>query len=125
VILFVGEGSLQWTAQEISTLIRRGLKPILFGINNKGYTIEKYIHGRDKEYNNLQDWRYGKLLEVFGATNPRSFRVATKDELTKLLGDKEFSAANEIQLVELMMEEMDAPRALKWQMQLTAKSNAK
>jgi pyruvate decarboxylase len=30
VILFVGEGSLQLTAQEISTMIRRGLKPILY-----------------------------------------------------------------------------------------------
>lgn len=30
VILFVGEGSLQLTVQEISTIIRRGLKPILY-----------------------------------------------------------------------------------------------
>jgi pyruvate decarboxylase len=29
VILFVGEGSLQLTAQEISTMIRRNLKPIM------------------------------------------------------------------------------------------------
>jgi len=30
VILFVGEGSLQLSVQEISTIIRRGLKPILY-----------------------------------------------------------------------------------------------
>ena len=30
VILFVGEGSLQLTVQEISTIIRTGLKPILY-----------------------------------------------------------------------------------------------
>jgi pyruvate decarboxylase len=30
VILFVGEGSLQLTVQEISTIIRSGLKPILY-----------------------------------------------------------------------------------------------
>jgi hypothetical protein len=33
VILFVGEGSLQLTVQEISTIIRRGLKPILYLIS--------------------------------------------------------------------------------------------
>jgi len=123
VILFVGEGSLQLTVQEISTIIRRGLKPILFVINNKGYAIEKLIHGRDKEYNNIADWKYGKLLEVFGAKNPRSFRVETKDELTKLLSEKEFSDPKDIQLVELMMGEFDAPRSLKLQAEMTAKSN--
>jgi len=124
VILFVGEGSLQLTVQEISTMIRRGLKPILFVINNKGYTIEKMIHGRDKEYNNVAIWNYGQLLSVFGAKNPRSFRVATKDELSKLLADKTFAAANEIQLVELMMEEFDCPRALRLCAESTAKANA-
>lgn len=36
VILFVGDGSLQLTVQEISTMIRHGLKPIIFVLNNKG-----------------------------------------------------------------------------------------
>jgi hypothetical protein len=72
-----------------------------FLINNKGYTIEKFIHGADKEYNNVADWKYGRLLEVFGAKNPRSFRASTKDELTKLLDDKEFAAAKEIQVCAL------------------------
>jgi TPP-dependent 2-oxoacid decarboxylase len=51
-----------------------------------------------REYNNVANWKYGQLLEVFGATNPRTFRVETKDELSKLLGDKEFSAAKDIQV---------------------------
>src|SRR5579871_5490858 len=43
-ILFTGEGSLQLTVQEISTMIRTGITPILFIIVNNGYTIEKFIH---------------------------------------------------------------------------------
>lgn len=38
VILFVGDGSLQLTVQEISTMIRHGLKPIIFVLNNGGYS---------------------------------------------------------------------------------------
>lgn len=49
-----------------------------------------------REYNNIADWKYGQLLEVFGAKNPRSFRVQTKDELTKLLSDKEFSDPKDV-----------------------------
>lgn len=39
--LFVGDGSLQLTAQEIGTMIREGLTPILFILSNDGYEIER------------------------------------------------------------------------------------
>ena len=39
VILFTGEGSLQLTVQEISTMVRWNLKPYLFVLNNDGYTL--------------------------------------------------------------------------------------
>ena len=37
VIVFTGEGSLQLTAQEVSTMVRLNLKPILVVLNNDGY----------------------------------------------------------------------------------------
>lgn len=40
-VLFVGDGSLQLTVQEIGTMVRRGVKPYLFVINNDGYEIER------------------------------------------------------------------------------------
>jgi pyruvate decarboxylase len=39
-ILFIGDGSLQLTVQELSVMLRHGLKPIIFVLNNSGYTIE-------------------------------------------------------------------------------------
>src|SRR6202030_3448600 len=39
-IPWTGEGSHQLTAQEISQFGRRGLKPIVFVLNNSGYLIE-------------------------------------------------------------------------------------
>lgn len=37
VLLFTGEGSLQLTAQEVATMVRLNLKPILVVLNNDGY----------------------------------------------------------------------------------------
>jgi hypothetical protein len=34
----------QMTVQELSSLIRSGVKPIIFVINNKGYTTERLLH---------------------------------------------------------------------------------
>lgn len=45
VILFTGDGSIQLTVQDIATMLKNGLKPILVVLNNDGYTIERLIHG--------------------------------------------------------------------------------
>jgi pyruvate decarboxylase len=44
-ILITGEGSLALTMQEIGTVIKQELKPIIFIINNEGYTVERLIWG--------------------------------------------------------------------------------
>ncbi len=38
-ILFTGDGSLQLTVQEIGTMIRRGVSPYLFVLNNDGWVL--------------------------------------------------------------------------------------
>ena len=43
VVLFTGEGSHQFTAQEISQFGRLGLKPVVFVLNNSGYLIERLL----------------------------------------------------------------------------------
>jgi pyruvate decarboxylase len=50
--------------------------------------------------------------------------VHTKDELDNLLQDEAFARAERIQLVEIMMEQLDAPRALKVQAEMSGKTNA-
>jgi len=46
-ILLTGEGSLQMTAQEISTVMRHDLKPWIFVNQNQGYTVERCVLGKD------------------------------------------------------------------------------
>ena len=77
----IGDGSFQLTAQEVSTMIRYGMKPIIFLINNGGYTIEVEIH--DGPYNNINNWNYTKLIDVFNAEDGKGWatKVKTQKEL--------------------------------------------
>ena len=126
-ILIVGDGSLQLTVQEISTMIRQGLKPIIFVINNEGYTIERFIHGMDSGYNDIGSWKHTEILSTFGADSAKSksYQVKTKQEVNDLFHNKEFSSAPFIQVVEMFMPKEDAPRALKMTAEASAKNNAK
>ncbi|RMJ17944.1 Pyruvate decarboxylase [Fusarium euwallaceae] len=125
-ILFVGDGSFQLTAQELSTMIRHGLKPTIFVICNDGFTIERFIHGMNAEYNDINEWKYKELVRVFGGEKTcKTFTIKTKNELNDLLVDEEFKAAECLQFVELYMPREDAPRALIMTAEASAKNNAK
>jgi pyruvate decarboxylase len=54
-ILVTGEGSLDFTVQACADLLKLDLDPIVFVLNNDGYTVERLIHGRDAPYNKLPD----------------------------------------------------------------------
>jgi pyruvate decarboxylase len=126
VILFVGDGSLQLTVQELSPMIRKGLKPIIFVLNNKGYSIERYIHGKHRKYNDIANWKWTSLLDVLNDDTKyetASYAVTTKKELSDLLDDSSFASANKMQLVEVLMDAFDAPEPLIRQAELTGKGN--
>lgn len=46
----------QLTAQELSTMVTNKLTPIVFVLNNYGYTIERFIRGMHRQYNNVANW---------------------------------------------------------------------
>lgn len=128
-ILFTGDGSFQLTAQEVSTMIRNNLNPIIFVICNNGYTIERCIHGWKAEYNDVQPWDYKALPAVFGGAKDRVavYRVDSRPKLEELLFlDKEFSSGEtkKLRFVELVMPWDDAPNALKGTAEAAAKRNA-
>ncbi|KAM0620764.1 hypothetical protein ACHAQG_007350 [Verticillium nonalfalfae] len=126
-ILFVGDGSFQLTAQEVTTMIRHQLRVTIFVICNDGYTIERFIHGMDAGYNDVVQWKYQDTVTVFGGTDKtaKKFQVRTKEELDKLFKDESFNNAKEVQFVELYMEKKDAPRALIMTAEASAKTNSK
>ena len=126
-ILFVGDGSFQLTAQEVSTMIRHDLRVIIFVICNDGYTIERYIHGMEAAYNDVQTWRYKDVVTTFGAEEGKynTYQIKTREEVDKLFKNETFNALSHLQFVELYMPKEDAPIALKLTAEASAKNNAK
>lgn len=67
------------------------------------------------------------LLNALGDADgklSKSYTVHTKEQLSALLDDATFAAADKIQLVEVMMDKFDAPRALVAQAELSGKTNS-
>ena len=46
-------------------MIRYRANPIIFLLNNRGYTIEAEIH--DGPYNRIKNWNYAALVDAFNA----------------------------------------------------------
>lgn len=78
-------GSFQMTAQEISTMIRYNLNPIIFLINNGSYVIESAIH--DGPYNTIKNWRYAELVNIFNSDTGKGWSslIKTESELEKAI----------------------------------------
>ncbi|RMZ84896.1 hypothetical protein DV738_g396, partial [Chaetothyriales sp. CBS 135597] len=118
-ILFEGDGSLQMTAQAISDMIRNRLDVLVFIINNDGYTIERWIHGMDAAYNDIQPWRYLQAASFFGAPlDDPDYPVVTRTartwgEMHAVLEDKAVQDGKGLKLVEVFMARDDAPDPLK------------
>ncbi|WP_275541678.1 MULTISPECIES: alpha-keto acid decarboxylase family protein [Clostridium] len=111
-ILLIGDGAFQMTAQEISTMLRLQIKPIIFLINNDGYTIERAIHGREQVYNNIQMWRYHNVPKVLGPKEcSLTFKVQSETELEKalLVADKD---CEHLIFIEVVMDRYDKPEPL-------------
>ncbi|HSL05507.1 MAG TPA: thiamine pyrophosphate-binding protein [Nitrospiraceae bacterium] len=106
-VLFVGDGSFQVTGQDLSTMIRNHLKPIIFLINNDGYTIERVIC--DRPYNDIQPWHYHKLVDVFGGGV--GLEVRTEGELEDALGKA--VTTDGLVFIEIYTGRLDCPESLR------------
>lgn len=94
MVLITGEGSLQLTVQAFSMLNRHGIVPVVFVVNNKGYTVERFFRGWNAKYNDVPMWDYGALFKAFAPEiEARTFKVSTAKELDALLKDEEFNNA--------------------------------
>ena len=94
------------TVQEISTVMRHDLKPWIFVNQNQGYTVERCVLGKDAKYNNIANWRYSELPNVFSRDKKaETYVVTNSNELQKVL-DAPHSA---IVFVECVMDKYDAP----------------
>jgi indolepyruvate decarboxylase len=105
-LLFTGDGSFQMTTQQLSTILSHDLHPFVFLINNRGYTVERAILGREAPYNDVANWRYAELPRVLCRdTTAESFVVETSEQLRQVLD----ALHSGLVFVEAVMAPEDAP----------------
>jgi TPP-dependent 2-oxoacid decarboxylase len=107
-LALIGDGALQMSVQELSSLCRHKIPAVLLVMNNNGYTTERVIH--EGPYNDIQPWQYHKLPEVFGGGWGR--RVSTEDALEAALNDAR-GRNDGPAVIEVMLDEWDVSDALK------------
>jgi indolepyruvate decarboxylase len=86
LVLVTGDGSHQLTVQEIGQFGRRGLKPIVFVLNNSGYLIERLLCKNPAiAYNDVASWRYSEIPHALGCDGWFTARVTTCGEFDQAL----------------------------------------
>jgi pyruvate decarboxylase len=112
VIAFIGDGSFQVTAQDVSTMIRCGQKTIIFLINNGGYTIEVEIH--DGPYNVIKNWNYTGLVDAIhnGEGKCWTAKVTCEEELKDAIETAMGPKQDSLCFIEVIVHKDDTSKEL-------------
>ncbi|WP_346825790.1 alpha-keto acid decarboxylase family protein [Serratia inhibens] len=111
VLLLIGDGAAQLTAQEIGSMLRDGLKPVIFLLNNEGYTVERAIHGPEQRYNDIAQWNWTQLPQALaGEHQVKTLRVTEQEQLRQAL--REVGDSPQLAFVEVVLPKMDIPELL-------------
>uniref|UniRef100_A0A7S0YE52 pyruvate decarboxylase n=1 Tax=Polytomella parva TaxID=51329 RepID=A0A7S0YE52_9CHLO len=110
-LAFVGDGSFQMTAQEVSTMLRYGLKPIIFLINNGGYASEADI--ADGPYNIIKNWDYTKFVKALRNDEGQLYtaKVKTEKEFVVALAEA-VRRTDELCFIEIFVNKDDCSKEL-------------
>jgi alpha-keto-acid decarboxylase len=122
-ILLIGDGAAQVTAQELSTIVRAGLSPVVLVVDNDGYTVERAIHGPEQAYNDIAHWDWTAAPALFGSGKVGvARRVATAGELDEALAEAESSSG--LALIQAVVPRMDVPPLLESLARAASAANA-
>jgi alpha-keto-acid decarboxylase len=122
-ILLIGDGAAQVTAQELSTILRAGLSPVVIVVDNDGYTIERAIHGAEQPYNDIAHWDWTAAPALFGSGRVSvARRVFTAGELDEALDVAD--RPGELALIQAVVPRMDIPPLLESLARAASAANA-
>ncbi|HGM6823201.1 TPA: alpha-keto acid decarboxylase family protein [Serratia marcescens] len=111
VLVFIGDGAAQFTAQELGSMLRDGLKPVIFLLNNGGYTVERAIHGPEQRYHDIARWNWTLLPQALAGEH--SVQVLSVTELEQLQQALRAVADNQqFAFIEVVLPSRDIPALL-------------
>jgi pyruvate decarboxylase len=112
VLSLIGDGSFQFTAQEVANMIRyKQDNVILFIVNNHGYVVESEIH--EGPYNYFKNWDYAGLIEVLNADDGHGLGLTanTGGELAEAV-ERAKAHKDGVVLIECQIDHEDCSREL-------------
>ena len=106
-IVLTGDGSFQMACTELSTIVERGLNPIVIVLNNNGYTTERFL--LDGPFNDIRNWNYEEVCNLIGGGV--GVKVETEKELDAAI---EMSLdSKELTVINVIVDSDDVSPALK------------
>ncbi|MBL0903953.1 alpha-keto acid decarboxylase family protein [Serratia bockelmannii] len=111
VVVLIGDGSAQFTVQELGSILRDGLKPVIFLLNNEGYTVERAIHGPEQRYNDIAQWNWALVPQALAGHNSVQVqRVTESEQLQQAL--RTVSDSQQLVFIEVVLSKLDTPELL-------------
>lgn len=106
-IVLVGDGAFQMSMTELSTILQNKLSPIIFVLNNRGYTTERIL--LDGKFNDIRNWDYHKVTELI--CGGVGIKVETEEELEEAI-KLAFSTPNLV-IINISIDPKDLSPALR------------
>ena len=114
-IVIVGDGAFQMSCTELSTLVRRKLNPIVFVLNNDGFTTERFL--LDGQFNDIHGWDYQDVVKMIkGGKGYFADTEEALEESVKLALD-----SKELSVVNVKVDRKDVSQGLKRMTEVLAK----
>lgn len=106
-IVIVGDGAFQMSCTELSTIVSKKFNPIVFVLNNDGFTTERLL--AEGDFNNINQWNYHKIVELIGGG--KGAIVKTEEELEEAV--KNALDSNELFVINVILGRYDVSQNLK------------
>ncbi|MFD4997393.1 alpha-keto acid decarboxylase family protein [Streptomyces buecherae] len=107
-LLLIGDGAAQPTVQELGTIGRHRLKPIIILVDNDGYTVERVTHGLVAEYNEIARWRWSRVPDALGVDHPLVLTARTPGALDQALA-RATATTDRLVLIRARTAKIDVP----------------
>jgi len=110
VICLVGDGAFQMTGNELASLARYRLTPIIIILDNEGYGTERYLHPGDWDFNDIHPLNYYRLPEVLGCG--AGYLIETEGDFDRALRSA-WDDRSQLHILHVKLARDDASETLK------------
>lgn len=114
-VVIVGDGAFQMSGAELSTIVKHGLNPIVFVLNNNGYGTERRL--MSGKFNDIQNWTYHLFPSIIGGGC--GFCVETEEQLEEAVSAA--ISSDELTILNVVLDQNDLSPALQRMVNLAKK----